>query len=241
MQQVNFLNVATAQVSKHPGGIRRVRGNFNGNANSWLWLFDTNGQPLGANVTGSVPLLAPTPLYVGAPFFIETELGSLQFNNGIYTAVSSTQETYTAASTQKVDITVELDDPEEPSGNSYAGDTTTGVDSLVVYASSANENLYAITVTNNGGATAYLQMFTAAGPAAGQYPHFQWTLTAGQTSVFKFGRQGIHPTDVSVSTGGVNTITQGCYLYGSSTAGTFTSTVATQWNIQAEYGAPQNG
>jgi hypothetical protein len=236
MFPVTSLNAANFQASQHAGGMRRARGNYNGAAAAWLWLFDTNGHPL----TTTAGLLAPVPLYPAAPFFIETELGSLQFNNGLYAAVSSTQEAYTA-SASTMDITVEMDDPEEPLGNSYAGDTVTGVDSLVVYASSANENLYAIDVTNSGGATAYLQMFTAAAPAAGQAPHLQWTVTAGQTRSFKFGRQGIHPSDVSESLGGVNTVTQGCYLYGSSTAGTFTATVATQWKIQSEYGAPQNG
>jgi len=233
MFPVTNLNVATAQVSQHPGGVRRVRGNFNGSANSWLWLFDTNGKPL-ATTAG---LLAPTPLYPGAPFFLETELGSLQFYTGLYAAVSSSQETYTAASTQKMDITVELDDPEDPSGNSYAGDTVTGVDSLAVYATTPSTNLYAITVKNNGGSTAYLQLFTASGPAAGSAPYAQWTVTAGQTLNLSFGKQGTHPRTVSENIAGVVTAAEGVYLYGSSTAGTFTATSATQWNIQAEYSA----
>ena len=241
MYQVTQLNGATFQASQHPGSIRRVRGNFNGSANSWLWLFDTNGQPLGANVTGNIPLIAPTPLYVGAPFFIDESRGSLEFKSGLYAAVSSTQDTYTAASTQKVDITVEMDEPEEPSGNSYAGDTTTGVDSLVVYASSATNNIYALNVTNNYGATYYLQMFTAASPAAGAKPFLQWTIASGATLSLVFGKPGIHPWTTSNTAAGVESLVQGCYLYGSTNTNSFSATNGGGWTMQAEYGAQKNG
>jgi len=232
MQPVTSLNQANFQASQHAGGMRRARGNYNGAAAAWLWLFDTNGQPLST----SPGLLVPTPLYPSAPFFIETELGSLQFYTGLYAAVSSTQETYTA-SASTMDITIEMDDPEEPSGNSYAGDTVTGVDSLNVYAagSPAGDNLYAITASNGNAATCYLQLFTFV-PAAGAVPFLQWTVAAGASLALKFGRQGLHPTSILA---GVEY--DGVFLKGSSTAGAYTATTGSLWKMQAEFGAPQNG
>ena len=240
MQSVPFFNVATAQVSQHQGSVVRIRGNFNGSANSWLWLFDTNGQPV-VTTTG---LEAAFPLYVGAAFFIDAAISNIEFTTGLYVGVSSTQETYTAAATQKMDITVELSDPEFPKGNPYAGDTTTGVDSLVVYASSATNNLYALNVSNSTASTnapVYLQLFTASGPATGAVPAAEWTLTATSNLVLKFGRNGMHPKTITQSAAGVQADVQGCYLYGSSTAGKFTATTGTHWTMQAEYGAQANG
>ena len=233
MKAVPFFNVASAQVSAHAGSVIRLRGNFNGTtAQRWLFLFDNNGQPAPANNTtlASVPtLIAPIPLFQSAPFFVEFEVGSLEFSNGLYAAVSTAQQTFTL-SADTMDIDVELNDPEEPAGTSFAGDTATGVDSLAVYASDANKNLYSIRAKNNGGATAYLQLFTASGPATGQVPHSQWAIPAGAVLALVFGKYGTHPVD-----GPVASETQGVYLYGSSTAGAFTATSANQWNILAEY------
>ena len=231
MQQVTSLNAANIQISQHPGGIRRVRGNYNGAANAWLWLFDTNGKPL----TTTTGLISPTPLYTGAAFFIDESHGSLQFNTGLYAAVSSNQETYTA-SASTMDITVEMDDPEEPSNNTYGGDTTTGRNLLIVYATNPALNLYAFTVTNNDSGPDSIMLFTAANPATGSFPLLQWKVAAGATLICKFGRQGYHPIS-----GAYPNQTEGCYLYGSSTARTYTPSSGNLWNIQAEYGAPQNG
>lgn len=233
MQPVNFLGVASAQVSQHPGSIRRVRGNFNGAGNEWLWLFDSNGQPAVKTIGNS--LIVPTPVYAASPFFIDESHGSLEFTTGLLACLSTTQETFTQ-SASLMDITVELNDPEEPKGNTYAGDTTTGVDSLVVYASNPNKNLYALTVTNNTGATAYLQLFTVPAPTAGATPVQQWTLTNGQTLALTFSIFGAHPIS-----GAYPNQTEGCYLFGSSTSNTFTATVAAGWKMQAEFGAPSNG
>ena len=239
MKPITNLNVASAQVATHPVNVTRVRGNFNGTtATRFLHLFDSNGQPAPGN--GAVPLIAPIPLYTASagqpiPFFAEFEFGALPLASGLFAAVSTTQETFTQ-STDTMDLTVELGDPEEPAGTSWAGDTVTGVDSLVVYATSATTNLFAVNVTNNGAATAYLQLFTYANPATGAAPHFQWAVAAGQTRNLVFGKPGMHPLD-----GPTTSETQGCYLYGSSTEGTFTATSATQWNLQAEYGSVAKG
>ena len=205
-----------------------MRGNFNGTSSpAWLFLFDDNGQI--ASFAGQASIIAPIPLYQTSPFFVEFELGSLELLNGLYVGISTTQETFTQ-STDTMDITVELNDPEEPAGTSFTGNASTGRDSLAVYASDANKNLYSIRAKNNGGTTAYLQLFTASGPATGQVPHSQWAIAAGAVLTLVFGKQGTHPVD-----GPVASETQGVYLYGSSTAGAFTATSANQWNILAEY------
>lgn len=234
MKTATFLNQTSVQAAAHEVSVIRVRGNYNGTANNqWLMLFDSNGQPAPPN--GTAPMIAAIPVYVGAAFFAEFELGSLEFTNGVYAALSSTQESLTL-SNQTMDITVEIQHTEEPQGTSFAGDTTTGVDSLVVYASSATTNLFAIRAENNASGIGYLQLFTAPTPSTGQLPHMQWTFSAGQTRQFQFGKQGIHPVD-----GAVASETMGVYLYGSSTSNSFTATTGSHWNIQAEFGATSKG
>jgi len=203
-------------------------------------IFDSNGQPVPAN--GTAPVIAAIPLYVGAPFYVDESIGSLEFANGIYAAVSSTQETLTL-SAQTIDITVEMDVVEEPAGTTFAGDTTTAVDSLVVYADGLpNTNLFAITAQNNNAGTLYLQLFTSSSPAAGAKPLFEYTFTTGQIRVLKFGKQGIHPrSGTAGNTPSTSTQTQGVYLYGSSTQNSYTASTGGQWNLQAEYGSVSKG
>ena len=243
MKTVPFFTVSSAQISQHPGSFIRARGNFNGTtALRWLMFFDNNGQPAPSN--GTAPAFAATPLYPGSasqptPIFVDTEYQNFEFANGLYVAVSTTQTTLTQ-STDTMDLSADLSDPEEPSGTSFAGDTTTAVDSLQVYANggaSSARDLFAITATNtNVASTLYLQLFTGGAPSAGQVPALQWAFTPNQTRVLKFGRQGLH-----MVTGANGSQTYGVYLYGSTTAGSFTATTGGQWNIQAEYGQTQNG
>jgi hypothetical protein len=226
MTPVPFFNVASAQVAQHKVSVRRIRGNFSGAAAAWLMLFDNNGEPVTAN--GVAPIIAACPLYPGAPFFIEEELGSLELYSGLYAAVSSTQETLTLSGAL-MDITVELSDPEEPTGTTFIGDTVTVIPLLAVYADGQpNVNLLMINATNNSGGLLYLQLFTGT-YVNGTIPHMTWTFQNGQNRILRFGKQGIHPID-----GAVAAETQGCTLIWSTTPNVATG-VAGGAPIQAEY------
>lgn len=231
MYPISFLNVAAAQISQHPVSVLRMRGNFNGiTAQRYLMLFD-NAFPAS---NGVAPLISSIPLYQSTagnptPFFAEFEIGALEAVNGLYAAVSTTQETFTL-STDKMDITVELSDPEFPVGTTFV--SANNVATLQVYADDAsgpNRQLYSIAVTNTYGATLYLMLFTYAGPASGASPHMQWTVLNGQTLNLKFGRDGMHPID-----GAVGVQTQGCTLF-ASVSSPFLAEPINGLNLVAEY------
>ncbi len=145
----------------------------------------------------------------------------------VYIAISSTDNVYTAvaASTQ---VTVDIEDTYlEIPNQVITGDNTTGVDYLAVYTDpNAAKRLVQFQVTNNNGATAYLQL--TARVAGVDIPIQEWTLTSGQTLTQRFGSGwAIYSQD----TNGV--IHTGCYITGSSTPAVFTPTIASGWTMKA--------
>ena len=218
--------------SKHGGSLIRLRGLFYGTtANRYLLLYD-QGLLVKTDTT-QPPLIAAIPLYQGgvnAPtaFFAEFEIGYLEFSNGLYWVVSTTADNVTA-STDPVDITFELSDPEEPTGTTLAGTPNGNVDSLVVYGSNPNFNLFGINATNNSAGTLYLQARCST-LFRGSPPYLEWTVPAGANLLLFFGRQGIKP--VQGPSGGQ---AFGLILDGSTTPSVLTPSTGGQWNITAEH------
>jgi hypothetical protein len=89
--------------------------------------------------------------------------------------------------------------------------------------------LLKIAGTNSSGGTVYLMLFAAPTPATGAAPIQQWALTNGSSLpplVFGDG-EPVMSQDIS------GTIHQGCYLYVSSTAQTYTAAAGTPMTLLA--------
>ena len=232
MNPVTSIGAAALQVSKQPVNVLRVRGNFNGStADRWLMLFDAITTP----ADGTAPAIAAIPLYQSSPFFAEFEIGALAFKHGCYACVSTTQATKTL-SADTMDITVELDAPELPTGASLAGDLTTGVNSLSVWATANGpKKLLKLEVDNTGGADNYIMLFATDSPSNGDTPIMQWTLAANAVltgdKALTFGKAGF---DV-YSRNDTGALSKGCTIAISSTTGTLTAIVSSVPKIRAQY------
>lgn len=147
----------------------------------------------------------------------------------VWIAISSTDATYTAVAAS-TNVTVDFEEPIlELNNQTITGDTTTGVNNLTVFTTSAAKRFTQFTATNSTGATAYLMLFANSSPATGAVPIDQWTLTNGQTLTQNFGR-GLAPMEQSKTD---FTNYTGCYLFGSSTTGTLTASIGSGWKIKA--------
>jgi hypothetical protein len=151
----------------------------------------------------------------------------------VYMAISSTDNVYTAvaASTQ---VTVRYEETyQELVNQTITGDLTTGVDSLIVWATPNAAKRLTQVVVSNSAATAiapmYLMLFAYATPAAGATPSQEWTISDTAFHTLKFGN------GIEFQQGNPTTYVQayGCYLYGSSTPQFYTATTGTAWTMQA--------
>lgn len=232
MNTISFMAASKGAATLHSNRLWRLRGIFNGTtATAYLMLFDSNGlDAVPAN--GAVPLIPAIPLFQGSAgsptqFFESFDISTLGFASGLYWAVSTTQESLTI-STDTVDIDFEVVDADAPTGLTLAGNTTSGIDSLAVFTNSISAKIYSLRVTNNGAGTRYLMLFNGTA-INGATPIMQWTLAAGATLNLDFGKNGYHPKVGAVAT------TDDCYLYGSSTSTTLTTTAGGLWRMEALY------
>lgn len=151
-------------------------------------------------------------------------------NSPVYVAISSTDNVYTsvAASTQ---VAVNFDAPGlENINQTVTGDLTTGVDYLVVYADPNPANRLTKVQAKHPIPARFLMGFGYANPALGAEPLFVLSLpNANQLYTFDFGLGGL----MTMQGDSTYIIHTGCYLYGSSTATSFTATTGNHWNIKA--------
>lgn len=174
MKPINGFNVSSLQASRHGCIVLKIDGFYiSSTATVYLQVFDSNIAP----AAGTVPLKQWGPLNTAAEFYKEFKRGDLVFGLGCFVGLSTTDGTYTADSADKMDISVELGDPELPASVSYAGDLTTPVTSLQVWTEasglSARKSLVALEVdgTNLTTATQFIMIFAQdAAPSAGQLP-----------------------------------------------------------------------
>lgn len=240
MKPINNFNVSNAQIAQHSVLILKVEGYFRASTSiSWLQVHDTNAAP----AAGAVPL-KEWPVYATTEFYKEFKRGDLTCNLGCFVGLSTTEGSYTASS-DTMDVSVELRFPELPAAVSYAGSLTAPVTSLQVWSEAtgavARRSLVALEVdgTNLTGGTQFILLFatdtvnTGDSPvnggifpiAAGQVRTGENKLTFGE-----FGRQ-MFSIDYS-TTPPTNRL--GCTIKISSTPSTYTPANGTA-AIKAEY------
>jgi len=235
MKTKSVINAVELQVSKDPVSVLRVRGNFRGaTANRWLMFFDSITTP----ADGVVPAIPALPLYMSAPFFTEFEIGALEFLQGCYVCVSTTEGTKTV-SADTMDISVELSDPESVPGTTIVGDLSSAVTGLQVWSEAngltARKKLVSFEVdgTNLTTATQYIMLFATDTVTTGNRPisggcypiAVGGVLTGSKGFYFGTGRD-VYSFDTVARLG--------CTIKISSTAGTWTACTGTAC-IRAEY------
>ena len=156
----------------------------------------------------------------------------------VYLAISSTDNVYTSVGGD-TQASVNFEDTVlEVKNQTIVGDTTTGVDSLTVWNATGPAKRLVYFKASNSDATSnapvYLMLFAYASPATGATPISQWQFSDTAQHAFGLG------AGQQIQQGNPTTYAQNynCYLYGSSTTGTFTATAATHWTIQARYITP---
>jgi len=237
MKPSSYFAVTTQQVATHPVGVLKLEATLNAAATAGLFLqlHDSNA----AAAASAVPLKSWPAAECG---YKEFKMGELQLANGLFVALSTTAATYTAAGggSDKLDIlAIELTDPEAPSGVTVAGDKTSAVTGLQVWAESAGPNrLLNVEV---GilllAADSFLQIFGQDSPAEGATPILSLPIKSGEPFApkkFTFGEMGREIYSYSST----NVLQDGCTLKVSSTAKTLTTiTGGSTVTLRAEYHA----
>ena len=146
----------------------------------------------------------------------------------VYVAISSTDTVWTSTATA-TDCTVNYEETYlELVNQAIVGDTTTGRDSLTIWADPNQANRLTQFVVTNNSTAGYIMLFAYANPANGTLPLQQWAVGNGVTITEKFSR------GIPFQQGDASFVPHyGAYLYGSSTTQTLTATSATQWTMQA--------
>jgi hypothetical protein len=240
--QANSLIVATGNQQVKIFNIEGFISSGTANAVYFLQLFAQATVPAAA----SVPLRSLQVLNLdGFTFAYQPEglnmmsmgvASSTGLNQGnLVIVLSTTEHTYTAPTDGAVfDLSVDVEEYELQQANVNSNGTLTGaaVQNLTVWvdnASGAKYRLLKIAGTNSSGGTVYLMLFAAPTPATGAAPIQQWALTNGSSLpplVFGDG-EPVMSQDIS------GTIHQGCYLYVSSTAQTYTAAAGTPMTLLA--------
>lgn len=233
MKTLSYFDVASQQVTTHGTNVLKIEGYFKGTTDSWLQVHDSATTPANA----AVPL---KQWFIGGEteFYKEFKNGELHITKGLYLAISTAEGTFTV-STETMDLSVELDKVEEPSGTSIAGDLTTDTAHLDIWSeASGPKHLIRLEVDASGaGADNFLQLFAReyANLTPTDVPVAQWTIkdgvayTVAGSAPFDFGINGISPI---WQKSGVNYY--GCCVILSSTSGVPTI-VVNPYKIKAEY------
>lgn len=233
-------------ISSGPCNIIDIEGFCNGTAGTVYFLQLLGVLPVGAVSGTTIPLWSRAVTggqgfsFTYRPDGISTDTlanppgGTLATTGAntlpIAAMISSTDTVWTsvAAST---DVSVEVEETNnEYTNQTIVGDTTTGRDSLTVFADPSTPNfLTQVVVTNNSASPTWLMIFAAAAPANGSYPVKSIEVLTGQTLILNFGQTAVLSQDAN------GTNHNGCYLVGSSTGTTLTATVSSNWTMQAFY------
>ena len=239
MKPISAYNVSLLQASQHPGEIIKIEGYFRSSTLiAWLQVHDSVAAP----VANAVPL-KQWPVYATTEFYKEFKRGSLTCTLGCFVGLSTTEGTYTADVADVMDISVELSDPENPSGTTFVGDLTSAVTGLAVWSEAsgvtARKKLLSLEVdgTNLTGGTQWIMIFATDAVTAGQAPlqNMIFPITAGQVRTLNNGLHfGETCRDMS-SYDGTNWH-YGCHVVISSTASTYTAPNGTAC-IRGEYRA----
>jgi hypothetical protein len=237
MKVLTYFDVATQQVTTHPTNVLKVEGFFRGStSDQWLQLFDSATAP----VADTVPLKS-WPITQTTEFYKEFKNGELHLSKGLYLGVSTVEGSFTVSG-DHVDLSVELDKAEEPSGTTLVGDLTSNVLHLDVWTeaagASAPKRLVSFEVDHlNASLDNYVMLFgrVFANITAGNKPLTEWKVIHGVAytidsgAPFYFGKDG---RDVVQQIAGVNY--SGCCILMSSTPTVYTA-ASDVIHIKAEY------
>lgn len=225
--------------------IQRIDGYMNGTDSStqyWLMFFagaavpaDTtkplfelqivgkNGFSWDFGATGGLDFTKMLSLFTGAL--------------GLVVAISSTSAALTA-SVATMDIAVTVNEPFLPlAGMSVAGDLTTAVAALSVFANNqtVRKAVYHIDATNtDAGIAQYLQLFPNGIPIANQVPRWSSPAIANGASYYAdFGSDGYAAFQQTAANPPL--ILNGCYLAVSTDPTKYVAPSGTHWTIRAFY------
>lgn len=218
---IDALGTTTAPIN-FPCKLANVDGYVAGAG--YFQIFDTNTSP----TTGAtVPLKSIPVLAAGNLPSLAMILGPINLNTGLYFAMSSTPNVYTAVSTA-YSVWGEIDEFEYQisSGQAAVGDLTTGVAGRTIWGTSAtpSKRLLRVDFIPDGLTAARYFQIHAHLPSAG-YPalvNIPVVDSANQVTL-SFGSDGFLPF-LQDSAGASH---YGCYVYLSATTGTWLTTTDT--------------
>jgi hypothetical protein len=228
----------------------QVRGYMNGTASTQYWLQFFNAAV--APAANTKPVWEEQVIgqdgfgfdysQKGLDFLVISPAGvGGQGVGNLICCVSTTSGVFTAATTQTMDLEVEMEsDGYRVLGQSVIGDLTTAVQTLQVWANASGyQHLYRIDATSSygGGTTTYLQLHTVDAPSAGAIPLLYWPVADTATIKKTFGDSGLVPWTQVLNAGAAATINKGCSLFVSTTANTYTAAAGTPYTIRAFYKA----
>lgn len=232
--QTNTFKAAT-KLAAYPSrcDVIRVQGYYKAAADAWLLIFDSAAEP----AANAVPKKSYALPY-NAPFSWAFDPGQLALTNGCYVAVSSTEEKYTTVAfngaTTWCDIEVDFIPVSfRASDYSVAGDLTTDVGSLQVWATAAGpKRLFQVDYVNGSGGAAILMLFAHDAPQTGDRPLVGWVVENGASLSLSFGDVGLDPREWA----GANNY-KGCTLIESAQTddGTLIDTAVNTSQIRAYY------
>ncbi len=218
------VQAATYQAVAFPCCLRQVTGYVSGTQNTQYFIHVFNSL----TVTGSAIQVLQVIGANGFQFNFSPQ--ELQCSTGLYFALSSTDETYTAvADGAKSTFEGTVDDVYER-GTTKVGDRTTAVKQLDVWIDDEANSLYRLYVKNLSAGTRYFMLFAKDAPVNGSKPVEQWKVLTGGTLELHFGQSGFKPGNKPTNNAAM---LLGCTVACSSTTGTLTLVVADDANIEA--------
>lgn len=224
---------------KHPNALLKFECDINASAAATVYVQLHDARVLPGN--GAVPLKSwPAPAGT-QDFYKEFKSGEMDFKYGIVAVVSTTQATLTVGTgSNKFDsVVIELEDPDYPSGTSYAGDEAIAINTLQVWAEASGPKvLYRIIVSELLGVAGYIWIMaddagtkSALGGLAGK----PFPIAASAVGVvIDFGANdsaGFSPFEKDAN----GTTHVGCTVIFANSATDFTNVSANKGTIEAEY------
>lgn len=237
--QIIAFNVISKVFTQHPCQLMKFECDIDGGAATTVYVQLHDARVLPGN--GAVPIKS-WPVPPGQTnVYKEFKNGDLDFQFGLIAVVSTTQATLAVGTgNNKFDsVAVELWNPDNPAGTSYAGDESTAVNTLQVWTEAqglaANKHLYRIIVSELLGLAGYVWIMaddagTKIMPGTRPMP-----IAASATGVvLDFGAS---------SSAGVNNLEQdanytqhrGCTLVFANSATDPTQVTAGKGNLKAEF------
>jgi len=192
----------------------------------WLQLFDSTTAPT-TEVT--VPLKSFNVAAAGPLPSLFSTLGPIEFKNGLYIALSSTEAVYTAVNTN-YDVFGEVEEYRAAYPGSSSFDSVTGVLTQQAWADSAGpKRLLTLEVFNLEPGVRYVHIFAKDSVADGDVPLLSLPIAPSATKTWDFGN-GYSPIRVSGTT-----VNDGCTIGFSTTGPTFTGITSSGAIISGTY------